>query len=240
MPVVQLEQINAVEKFDAGTDGSGNPKEIEIVAFGDNTISMREHVDGEGGDGPLKAQVLIDVLAEMAIELWQLDSQAAREAAAGADAGGIRVIRWGRQWFDDGDWRPANVEEKARLFKFDETGTYIMQGVSGVKKVYHDEFAVDEHGQPTPVEDRPALLLAGVTDGWCFDNADFEKFCSSLGGDIFLVLVVIGSGNEYRQAVQGYAKIAESNPHFVLIPMGTHPNVVKVKDAFLKLAGAYE
>lgn len=29
MPVVHLEEINAVEKFDAGTDGGGNPKEIE-------------------------------------------------------------------------------------------------------------------------------------------------------------------------------------------------------------------
>ena len=92
MPVVQLEQINAVEKFDAGTDGGGNPKEIEIVAFGDNTISMREHVDGEGGDGPLKAQVLIDVLAEMAIEL----------SAAGL-SGRPRGRSWRGRW-----WNPRH------------------------------------------------------------------------------------------------------------------------------------
>jgi hypothetical protein len=248
MPVIHLDDIGTLTEFDAGADALGSKKEIEIIVGGDDTISMRGRVDGENGSGPMKGQVSVDIMTELALRCWKLDSQAQREAAAGVidedtglPAGGVMVVRWGRRWYKDGDWNPHTLEQQAAKFQFREDGTYIMQMVEGIKAVYTKEFCVDEAGQPTPVDDRPALLLGGITDGACFDQDKFVAWARKLGGDTFLVLALIGSGDEYEAAREQYSAIAESNPHFVLVLVGADPNAVqKVPEAFQRLAGQYQ
>lgn len=241
MPVVQLSEIDNLQEFDPGVDSKGNKKELEIVAMGDDTLSMRELLDPSDPNSGTKAQAEIDILSTMATDLWQLDSQAEHEAAAGLDAGGVRVVRWGRTWTDDGDWRPANLETQAAKFTFQQTTTLVMQGVAGVQSVYYNEFCIDEDTkQPTDPDTRPALLIASITDGWCFDNEKFEAFAATLGGDTFLAKVLIGSGPEYNKALTGYARVAERNDHFILLPFGTRARPRKVTDTFLRLAGKYE
>lgn len=245
MPTITLEDIPGLHEFDAGEDEfSGAKKPIEMIVGPDNTASFRTKVGGLP-----KYQLQIDILVELASQCWELDPKAKAEAAAGVvddeglPAGGVMAVSWGRGWRKMGDLNPMTLEHKLAELRFDETTTLVMQMVAGMKQVYHDEFCVDEEtGKPTPVDERPGRLLCGITDGACRDNAEFEAWAETLGGDTFLVMALVGDpeDDDYKQAAAEYGAIAAKNPHFVLILVGMDRSAVqRVPEAFLRLSGQY-
>jgi hypothetical protein len=242
MPIVELKDIGDLQEINAGSDALGSRREIELIVGIDDTLSQRTHFgktrDRRNGDPsrPTRAQITIDIAADVAAKCYQLDSQGEHEEGGG----GARVIRWGEGWTDEGDWNPDNLEEKAKQFKFDQRDTKAMQMVAGVTSVYTGEFCVDKNGNPTPVDGRPALLIGKIGDGWCSDNADFERWAERLGGDTFLVDALVGDGDDYDRALEEYGKVAKKNPHYTLIPFATATDVSLVSQAFMRLAGKYQ
>lgn len=150
------------------------------------------------------------------------DSQAAEEAAAGEDAGGLMTVTFagGKAECID-DLSPKNWREKWGKLPWGG-GTQIMPGWNLLVDTYMEEFG------ETPKQDRPHLLALIITDGEASDNDEFAKTLEQAAGGTYVCVALLGFGEEHDAALAAYQAIAEKNEHVrvVTFESETDPDVI--------------
>jgi hypothetical protein len=154
------------------------------------------------------------------------DSQSAYETGGG----GLRTITFANgNAYDLGDLSPQNIREKWNHIKWDG-GTLIMPGWHKLTAVYREEFG------DKPVEERPKLLALIITDGEARDFEEFSQLLSSLTGNTYVELAVIGYGSEHDQALSAYQQAAAQNPgHVAVTTFGSVTDPQAIADGLLAM-----
>src|SRR5579864_5403058 len=122
------------------------------------------------------------------------DAQAAHEEGGG----GLRTVTFANgEAHDIEDLNPGNLQEKWSQIHW-AGGTRIMPGWNTLIDVYQDEF-----GQEPP-DQRPLLLALVITDGEADDTDRFAQAIAGASGGVYVVIALIGFGNEYDRVLAAY------------------------------------
>lgn len=199
--------------------------EKEPMLLLDTTGSM--HRPNSEGSTVSRIDVVHEALSAVVGKLAAEDSQAAKEAGGG----GLRTITFaGGQAHDIEDLNPGNLSAKWAQIRFEGTTT-IMPGVGALFGAYNDEFG------DRPLTDRPRLLMLVITDGEADDSADFAKLCSSVGGNMFVEIALLGYGPEHDAAEQSYKQVATANKHVKVTSFGNQTDPQVIAAGLLEMLG---
>jgi Mg-chelatase subunit ChlD len=209
---------------------AGKPR--EPVFLGDGSGSMDE--PAAPGSRIKRRSVVGEAVKGVVQALEGQDSQAAREAAAGEDAGGVMAYIFS----DEGaavcldDLSSENVDEKWSQIEWGGQ-TYIMDGWRMVVDGFKEEFG------DQPVEERPALLVVIITDG---EANDYEKFAREMSqldrGEVYVIMAVIGYGTYHDRALRAYQEIDAKVKHFRVVTFGSVVDAEAISRDLLSLIGS--
>jgi hypothetical protein len=201
----------------------------EPMALIDTTGSMTW--ENEQGTGMARKDVLGEAMGIIVEKLGAEDSQAAAEEQAGEDAGGLMTVTFAVDNVQKiGDLSPANWREKWSQIRWGNQ-TEIMPGWNALNEVYLDEFG------DTPALDRPKMLALIITDGEAQDTDAFAAEMTKVGKSAYIVIGIMGFGDEHDRALAVYQKVAESNDHVRVVSFGNSSDPNKIADAVVSMVG---
>jgi hypothetical protein len=201
--------------------------EIEPMALIDTTGSMT-WPNEEGGETARK-DVLGEALGIIVEKLGDEDSQAEKES--GEDAGGLMTVTFAQDNVQKiGDLSPENWRTKWAQIRWGN-GTEIMPGWNALNEVYLDEFG------DVPQLDRPKMLALVITDGEALDTDAFADEMRKVGKRAYVVLAVMGYGEEHDRAISVYQNVASTNDHVRVVSFGNTTDPNRLADAVVSLAG---
>lgn len=204
-------------------------QEIEPVAVVDTTGSMSRP---NSPDDPIeRREILGEAFGSIVTALGAKDSQAAAEQAAGEDKGGLLTFT-----FADGDAKELgdlnadNWRKKWGSIRWGG-GTVIMPGYNAALEAYMEEF-----GSRSPL-DRPQLAMVIFTDGEANDTNEFAQALGEVKGKGYVILALLGHGDEHDEALAIYQKVAEGNNHVRVVTFGSQTDPQAITDGVLSLLG---
>jgi hypothetical protein len=177
-------------------------------------------------------EVVTEAMGIFVSKLGAEDAQAAKEKAAGEDAGGLMTITFaGGEAKVLGDLSPENYKAKLKGVQLGGH-TEILPGWNEALQNYMDEF------QDEPVDERPQMLALVITDGEADDTDAFAAELVKAGSGKRVLVAIVGFGDEHDRALAAYKKVAEQNDRVRVMSFDsqTDPNVVA--GDLLKAAGA--
>ncbi len=161
-------------------------------------------------------------------EIAKHDSQAVHEQGEGGEGGGLRTITFASGQADDiGDLNPANLRQKWQRIRWGG-GTYIAVGWQKLKQVYREEF------QRRPPAEQPKLLALVVTDGEAQDNDQFVQLLDQESRSTYIVIALLGHGQDHENATRRYADLAARNNHVKLVNFGPETDPSQICAALTK------
>lgn len=199
------------------------------MALIDTTGSML-WANEENGQTTRK-DVLGEAMGVVVEKLGAEDSQAAAEKAAGEDAGGLMTVTFAVDNVQKiGDLSSENWRDKWGKIRWGN-GTEIMPGWNALNEVFLDEFG------DVPQLDRPKMLALVITDGEAQDTDAFATELSKVGKRAYVVLAIMGYGDEHDRAKTVYEQVAAANDHVRVVSFGNSSDPTKIANAILSLAG---
>jgi hypothetical protein len=206
---------------------AGVPK--EPMALIDTTGSMTW--ENDQGSGMARKDVLGEAMGMIVERLGAEDTQAAAEAEAGEDAGGLMTVTFAVDNVQKiGDLSPANWREKWSKIRWGNQ-TEIMPGWNALNEVYLDEFG------DTPALDRPKMMALIITDGEAQDTDAFAAEMAKVGKSAYVVIAIMGYGEEHDRALAVYQKVAEANDHVRVVSFGNSSDPNRIADAVISMVG---
>ena len=206
---------------------AGVPK--EPMALIDTTGSMTW--ENEQGSGMARKDVLGEAMGIIVEKLGAEDTQAAAEEEAGEDAGGLMTVTFAVDNVQKiGDLSPANWREKWSKIRWGNQ-TEIMPGWNALNEVYLDEFG------DTPALDRPKMMALIITDGEAQDTDAFAAEMAKVGKSAYIVICIMGYGEEHDRALAVYQKVAEANDHVRVVSFGNSSDPNRIADAVISMVG---
>jgi hypothetical protein len=194
--------------------------EKEPMLLLDTTGSMSYPV--AEGSTVERRQLIGEALGRIVEVLGAEDSQAAKEHAAGEDAGGLMTITFaGGSAINIDDLSPDNWRQKWSQIRWGG-GTRIMPGWEMLVEQYLEEFG------DVPKLDRPHLLALVITDGEADDTDQFAQTLAQAKGGVYVCIAILGYGQEHDRALQVYKQIEAQNDHVRVVTFGseTNPDVI--------------
>ncbi len=202
--------------------------EKEPMALIDTTGSMTW--SNEDGGTTSRKDVLGEAMGIIVTKLAAEDSQAAAEKEAGEDAGGLMTVTFAKDNVQKiGDLSSENWRQKWGEIRWGNQ-TEIMPGWNALNEVYLDEFG------DTPQLDRPKMLALVITDGEAEDTDAFAAEMAKAGKRAYVVLAIMGYGEEHDRALQVYQQVATGNDHVRVVSFGNTADPNRIADAILSLA----
>jgi hypothetical protein len=206
---------------------AGVPK--EPMALIDTTGSMTW--ENEEGSGMARKDVLGEAMGIIVEKLGAEDSQAAAEEEAGEDAGGLMTVTFAVDNVQKiGDLSPDNWREKWSKIRWGNQ-TEIMPGWNALNEVYLEEFG------DTPALDRPKMMALIITDGEAQDTDAFATEMAKVGKSAYIVIGIMGYGEEHDRALGVYQKVAEANDHVRVVSFGNSSDPNRIADAVVSMVG---
>lgn len=183
-------------------------------------------------DSPITRQSVIEESIGTLIGILAAkDSQAAKEAAAGLDAGGLMTYTFaGGQAQTLDDLSPTNWREKWKTIQWGGS-TEIMPGWTALVEGYMEEFG------ERPATDRPHLLALVITDGEAEDTQEFADTLGNAGSNTYVCLALLGYGEEHDRAQAAYQKIAEQNKRVRVVTFQGETDPKVIADGLVSLLG---
>jgi hypothetical protein len=201
--------------------------EKEPMLLLDTTGSM-SYAAGEGSTVE-RRQVLGEAIGRIVEILAAEDSQAAREQAAGEDAGGLMTVTFaGGTAQEIGDLNTDNWRQKWNAIRWGG-GTRIMPGWEKLVDVYLEEFG------DVPKQDRPHLLALFITDGEADDTDQFAQTLAQAKGGVYVCIAILGYGAEHDRALQVYRQIEAQNNHVRVVTFGGETDPTVIADGLLSM-----
>lgn len=202
--------------------------EIEPMVLIDTTGSMTW--PNEDGGQIARKDVLGEAMGIIVEKLGAEDSQAEREKESGEDAGGLMAVTFAKDNVQKiGDLSSDNWRAKWDQIRWGN-GTEITPGWNALNEVYLDEFG------DTPQLDRPKMLALVITDGEAEDTDAFAAEMAKVGKRAYVVLAIMGYGEEHDRALQVYQQVATGNDHVRVVSFGNTADPNRIADAVLSLA----
>jgi hypothetical protein len=185
----------------------------------------------KGNSGPSRWEVVHEAIGTLVSALEGEDSQAAAEAAAGEDAGGVMTTvfsdRHAAECIDD--ISSENLDEKWDAIDLGGD-TFIVPGWGIVVSTFMEEFG------DRPAGERPALLVVVITDGEARDYRDFVHAMSKIDqGNVYVVMAVVGDGPEHDKTLRAYQQIDAEVKNFRVVTFGGETNPTVISDGLLSL-----
>lgn len=206
---------------------AGVPK--EPMALIDTTGSMTW--PNEEGGSSSRADVLGEAMGMIVDKLAAEDSQAESEKEAGEDAGGLMTVTFAKNNVHKiGDLSPANWRQKWGQIQWGNQ-TEIMPGWNALTEVYIDEFG------DTPALDRPKMMALIITDGEAEDTDAFAAEMAKVGKSAYVVIALMGFGEEHDRAKAVYEQVATTNDHVRVVSFGNTSNPSGIADAVISMVG---
>jgi hypothetical protein len=203
--------------------------EIEPMVLVDTTGSMT-WPNEDGGDTARK-DVLGEAMGIIVEMLGAEDSQAEKEKESGEDAGGLMAVTFAKDNVQKiGDLSSENWRAKWSQIRWGN-GTEIMPGWNALNEVYLDEFG------DVPQLDRPKMLALVITDGEASDTDAFADEMRKLGKRAYVVLAVMGYGEEHDRALKVYQDVSTVNDHIRVVSFGNTTDPNRIADAVVSLVG---
>jgi hypothetical protein len=198
-------------------------QEKEPMLLLDTTGSMN-YATAEHDTTPRKSTIH-EAISLIVSKLAAEDSQAEHEEGGG----GLRTITFADgQAYDLGDLNPGNLSQKWGTIHWGG-GTRIMPGFNLLLKTYSAEF------EKTPQEERPLLMALVITDGEADDTEAFKSAVSHASGNLYVVLAIIGYGDEHDRALKAYQAVEASNGHVKVISFGGETDPGTIAAALLRM-----
>jgi len=194
----------------AGTSAMGEHKREPMLLL-DTTGSMNWPTSDS--DPKERKETVHEAIFTIVQELCKLDSGAKRKKKGG----GLRTVTFaGMKGHDIGDLRPDNIREKWDKIEW-EGSTHIMAGWKKLLEVHEKEF-----GRKSDI----LMLALIITDGIAEDTREFEEHLMSLHGRVFVVMAIVGYGEDHDRAYNEYRQIEQNNKlgHLRVIPLADAPN----------------
>ena len=203
--------------------------EIEPMALIDTTGSMTW--PNEDGGQTARKDVLGEAMGIIVTKLGAEDSQAEKEQEAGEDAGGLMTVTFAVDNVQKiGDLSPDNWRQKWGQIRWGN-GTEIMPGWNALNEVYLDEFG------DVPQLDRPKMLALVITDGEASDTDAFAAEMAKVGKRAYVVLAIMGYGEEHDRALKAYQDVATTNDHVRVVSFGNTADPNPIADAVVSMVG---
>jgi hypothetical protein len=201
--------------------------EKEPMLLLDTTGSMSYPV--AEGSSIQRRQVIGEAIGRIVEVLGAQDSQAAKEQAAGEDAGGLMTVTFagGTAEVID-DLSPDNWRQKWGQIRWGG-GTQIMPGWDALVEQYMEEFG------DVPKLDRPHLLALIITDGEAADTDQFAQTLAQAKGGVYVCVAILGYGQEHDRALQVYKQIEAQNDHVRVVTFGSETNPDTIADGLLSM-----
>ncbi|MHB8691899.1 MAG: vWA domain-containing protein [Solirubrobacteraceae bacterium] len=199
------------------------------MALIDTTGSMTW--PNEEGSDTARKDVLGEALGIIVEKLGAHDSQAEKEQGSGEDAGGLMAVTFAQDNVHKiGDLSPENWRTKWSQIRWGN-GTEIMPGWTALGEVYLDEFG------DVPQLDRPKMLALVITDGEANDTDAFAEEIRKVGNRAYVVLAIMGYGEEHDRALSVYQDVASVNDHVRVVSFGNTTDPNRLADAVVSLVG---
>jgi len=194
-------QIVKMPMSNDGADDSEDEAQVKKVVYVilDSTSSMEEGC--EAGSEISKSKLVRQALCLAAKELEQQDTE--------DDNKGFHVITFSNGTAHDlGLLNDQNIE--STLIDVANRGhTEIMPAWRKMMHVHTHRFKPNRNGK------YPVILAIFLTDGKCVDEEDFDQTVSQAEGSVFIELVVVGHGDDFRRAESAYLQLKAANPNHV-------------------------
>lgn len=203
---------------------AGTEKEPMLLL--DTTGSMS--YSNDEADTFKRMDIIGEAIGTVVEKLGAEDSQAAAEAAAGEDAGGVMTVTFADGNAENiGDLSTANWREKWSKIQWGGN-TYIMPGWELLVKTYQDEFG-------TEGDDRPDMLGLIITDGEANDTDEFAAAIAQATNKTHVVIALLGYGDEHDRALATYQEIAAANTHVRVVTFGNQTDPATISRSVLSL-----
>lgn len=180
-----------------------------------------------------RQQVVGEAIGKIVEVLAAKDSQAARERAAGADeaeVGGLMTVGFADGATDYDDLNPVNLAAKWASIQWGGA-THIVAGWERLTDIYVEEFG------DRPKQDRPHLLALIVTDGEAQDGAQFAKTLEAQGGRTYVVVAVVGFGDDHDRTLEQYRRIESANGNVRVVTFDSVTDPATISASLLALIG---
>lgn len=201
--------------------------EKEPMLLLDTTGSMSYPV--AEGSRVERRQLIGEAIGRIVEVLGAQDSQAAKEQAAGEDAGGLMTVTFaGGNAESIDDLSTDNWRQKWSQIRWGG-GTQIMPGWEKLVDTYLEEFG------DVPKQDRPHLLALVITDGEADDTDQFAQTLTQAKGGVYVCIAVLGFGAEHDRALQVYKQIEAQNDHVRVVTFGSETNPDTIADGLLSM-----
>jgi hypothetical protein len=197
--------------------------EKEPMLLLDTTGSMN-YETSEQDDTP-RRDTIREAISLIVDRLAAEDSQAAHEE----EGGGLRTITFadGRA-IDQGDLNPRNLAERWGDIRW-VGATRIVPGWNTLIDVYQDEFG------SLPPNERPLLMALVITDGEALDTDAFADAIAAASGGVYIVIALIGFGDEHDRALSAYQAIEQRNAHVKVLTFSGETNPEIIAEALLRM-----
>lgn len=208
--------------------------EVEPMLLLDTSGSM-SWAAADGGTVS-RIDVVGEALKPIVAAIEGEDSQAEAERAAGADeaeVGGLMTVGFAAFATDYEDLNSANFNEKwAEIKNNVGGGTQICGGWDRLMDIYVEEFG------DRPKQDRPHLLALIITDGEAQDGAEFAKVLAQQTGHTFVVVAVVGHGEDHDATLKQYRAIETEHPQNVrVLTFDSVTNPATISTSLLQMIG---
>jgi len=204
--------------------------ENEPMLLLDTTGSMS--YPAAAGSKVQRRQVVGEAIGRIVEVMGAADSQAAKEQAAGIDAGGLMTVTFAggsAECIDD--LSPTNWRQKWSRIRWGGS-TQIMPGWEMLVGTYLAEFG------DMPKQDRPHLLALVITDGEADDTAQFAKMLEQTKGGTYVCIAVLGFGQEHDAALATYRQIEATNSHVRVVTFESETDPTKIANDVLSMIGS--
>lgn len=205
--------------------------EIEPMLLLDTSGSMTW--PAAEGSKVSRQQVVGEAIGKIVEALAAKDSQAEHERAGGADEaeiGGLMTVGFADRATDYDDLNPANLAAKWASIQWGGR-THIVAGWERLTDIYVEEFG------DRPKQDRPHLLALIVTDGEAQDGDAFAKILAQQGGHTYVVVAVVGFGDDHDRTLGQYRAIEASNGNVRVVTFDSVTNPATISGSLLALIG---
>jgi len=141
--------------------------------------------------------------------------------------GGLHTVTFaGGQAHDHENLNTRNFQHKWKHLQW-SGGTRIMPGWLKLRNGFMHRFG--KHRE----EHRPIMIVLVLTDGEADDTAEFARELSDdAHGDVFVVLGIVGFGQEHDRAMKSYQAL-EGNANVRVLPFAGESDAKVIADAML-------